>query len=108
MVTTASAELSRRQFLAATGLTAATAWLTPTALFAQSDDVLVPHALKEAATAKVTVQTLRRNISVFTVQAKHRCPYWPDGKLLVDAEIVSARPNVFAALTSINADPSSN
>jgi glyoxylase-like metal-dependent hydrolase (beta-lactamase superfamily II) len=29
----------------------------------------------------------------------------PDGKLLVDAEIVTARPNVSAALASINADP---
>jgi len=106
MVTTASAELSRRQFLAATGLTAATAWLTPTALFAQSDDVLVPHALKEAATAKVTVQTLRRNISVlYGAGGNIAVLTGPDGKLLVDAEIVSARPNVFAALTSIDADP---
>jgi alkyl hydroperoxide reductase subunit AhpF len=29
----------------------------------------------------------------------------PDGKLVVDAESVTARPNVFAALASINADP---
>ena len=29
----------------------------------------------------------------------------PDGKLLVDAEIVTARPNVSKALASINADP---
>jgi glyoxylase-like metal-dependent hydrolase (beta-lactamase superfamily II) len=29
----------------------------------------------------------------------------PDGKLLVDAEIITARPNVSKALASINADP---
>ena len=64
MVTIASAEISRRQFLAAGGLAAATACLAPTALFADSEDVLVPGGLKAAATAKVTVQALRRNISV--------------------------------------------
>lgn len=29
----------------------------------------------------------------------------PDGELVVDAEIVSARPTVFQAPASINADP---
>jgi len=56
MVITAPAEISRRQFLAA-------ACLVPRGLCAQKDD-LVEHALKEATTAKVTVQNLRRNISV--------------------------------------------
>jgi len=59
MLTTASAEISRHQFLAAGGLTVAAACLVPTGLCAQKDD-LVEHALNEAATAKVTVQT-RRN-----------------------------------------------
>jgi len=36
---------------------------------------------------------------------KYRCPYGPDGKLLVDAEIVTACPNVSKALANINADP---
>jgi len=76
-------------------------------LFAQSDDVLVPHALKEAATAKVTVQTLRRNISVlYGAGGNIAVLTGPTEKLLVDAEIVSARPNVFAALTSIMPTPS--
>ena len=70
MVTIPSAEISRRQFLAAGGLAVAAAWLAPTALFAQSDDVLVPGAFKEAATAKITVQTLRRNISVLLGRAE--------------------------------------
>jgi glyoxylase-like metal-dependent hydrolase (beta-lactamase superfamily II) len=106
MVTTASAEISRRQFLAAGGLAAATACLAPTALFGQSDDVLVPGALKEAATANVTVQALRRNISVLLGAGGNIAVLTgPDGKLLVDAEIVSAREKVSAALASINADP---
>ena len=106
MATTASAEISRRQFLAAGGLATATAWVAPTALFAQSGDVLVPGAFKEAATAKITVQTLRRNISVLLGPGGNIAVLTgPDGKLLVDAEIVTARPNVSAALASINADP---
>ena len=106
MVTTASAEISRRRFLAAGGLAAATACLAPTALFAQSDDLLVPDALKEAATAKVTVQALRRNISVLLGAGGNIAVLTgPDGKLLVDAEIVTARLKVSAALASINADP---
>jgi len=106
MVTIPSAEISRRQFLAAGGLAVATAWLSPAALFAQPDDVLVPGALKEAATAKVTVQTLRRNVSVLLRPGGNIAVLTgPDGKLLVDAEIITARPNVAAALASINADP---
>src|ERR1700729_922054 len=106
MVTTESAEISRREFLAVGGLAAAAACLAPTALFAQSDDVLVPGGLKEAATAKVTVQALRRNISVLLGAGGNIAVLTgPDGKLLVDAEIVTARPKVSAALASINADP---
>ena len=105
MVRTAPAEISRRQFLAAGGLTVAAACLVPKGLCAQKDD-LVEHALKEATTAKVTVQTLRRNISVlYGAGGNVAVLTGPDGKLLVDSEIVSSGPNVSAALTSINADP---
>src|SRR6266403_1065699 len=105
MVRTAPAEISRRQFLAAGGLAVAAACLVPRGLCARKDD-LVEHALKEATTAKVTVQTLRRNISVlYGAGGNVAVLTGPDGKLLVDSEIVSSRPNVSAALTSINADP---
>jgi len=106
MVTTPSIEISRREFLAAGSLMAAAAWLTPTTLFADSGDVLVPGGLKAAATAKVTVQALRRNISVLLGAGGNIAVLTgPDGKLLVDAEIVTARPHVSAALASINAAP---
>jgi len=69
-------------------------------------DVLVPAAFKAAATAKVTVQALRRNISVLLGAGGDIAVLTgPDGKLLIDAEIVTARPMVSAALASINADP---
>ena len=105
MAITASAEISRRQFLAAGSLTVAAACLAPRGLFAEADD-LVEQAFKEAARAKVTVQTLRRNISVLLGPGGNIAVLTgPDGKLLVDAGIVTSRPNVSAALASINVDP---
>jgi glyoxylase-like metal-dependent hydrolase (beta-lactamase superfamily II) len=106
MKTESAAEISRRQFLTAAGFAAATASFVPRALFPQSGDVLVPTAFKVATTAKITVQPLRRNISVLLGPGGNIAVLTgPDGKLLVDAEIVTARPNVAAALASINADP---
>jgi len=67
---------------------------------------LVQGAFKFAATAKVTVQPLRGNVSVLLGAGGNIAVLTgPDGKLLVDAAIISARPNVANALASINADP---
>ena len=98
------AEVSRRQFLISSGVAVAAACLAPPRLFSQEG--LVGIALKESATAKITVQALRRNISVLQGPGGNIAVLTgPDGKLLVDAEIVTARSNVTAALASINADP---
>ena len=76
MAAAVSGEISRRQFLAVGGIAAASAWIAPTAFFAQSDDVLVPGAFKEASTAKITVQALRRNIECsFGPGWKYRCSH---------------------------------
>jgi glyoxylase-like metal-dependent hydrolase (beta-lactamase superfamily II) len=57
-------------------------------------------------TAKITVQALRRNISVLLGPGGNIAVLTgSDGKLLVDAEVVTARSNVAAALAGINADP---
>jgi len=99
-----SSEVSRRQFLISSGVAVAAACLAPPRLFAQEG--LVQIALKASATAKVTVQALRRNISVLTGPGGNIAVLTgPDGKLLIDAEVVTARPNVAAALASINTDP---
>ena len=104
MNTRVANEVSRRQFLISGGVAVAAACLAPPRLFAQEG--LVAMALKASATAKVTVQALRRNISVLIGPGGNIAVLTgPDGKLLVDAEIVTARPNVVAALASINADP---
>ena len=105
MITRPRPEISRRQFLVAGGFTVAAACLVPRGLFAQADE-LVPGAMRASATAKITVQTLRRNISVLLGPGGNIAVLTgPDGKLIVDAEIITARPNVSAALASINADP---
>lgn len=96
---------TRRQFIAAGGLSIAGAWLNAGSVFAQ-EDVLVETAFKIAAKTKLTVQTLRRNISVLLGPGGNIAVLsGPDGKLLVDAEIVTARPHVIEALASINPDP---
>ncbi len=104
MTTETSLEISRRRFLTAGGMAAA-ACFVPSRLIAKTDG-LVGSAFKEAATAKVTVQNLRRNISVLLGAGGNIAVLTgPDGKLMVDAEIITARPNISKALANINADP---
>jgi glyoxylase-like metal-dependent hydrolase (beta-lactamase superfamily II) len=99
-----SYEVSRRQFLVSSGVAVAAAYLAPTRLFAQEG--LVAIALKESANAKISVQTLRRNISVLLGAGGNIAVLTgPDGKLIVDAGIVTTRPNVAAAIAGINKDP---
>src|ERR1700761_2814340 len=105
MVPGPSLDISRRQFLAAGGITFASACVAPRCLIAQTGG-LVEGAFKEAAAAKATVQNLRRNISVLLGAGGDIAVLsGPDGKLLVDAAIITARPHVTEALASINADP---
>src|SRR5271154_6751305 len=97
--------ISRRRFLTAAGVAAAAGCVSPGELFAQEDS-LVQNAFKEAATAPLTVQKLRRNITVLLGAGGNIAVLsGPDGKLLVDAEIVTARPNVSKAIAGINGDP---
>ena len=105
MKTRPQLEISRRQFLVAGSLSVGAAYLMPESMFGQTGN-LVGDALNESATAMITVQTLRRNVSVLLGPGGNIAVLTgPDGKLVVDAEIVTARPNVSAALASINSDP---
>ena len=104
MSTRIANEVSRRQFLISSGVAVVAGCLAPARLFSQQG--LVEIALKESATTKITVQTLRRNISVLLGPGGNIAVLTgPDGKLLVDAEVVTARSSVAAALANINADP---
>jgi glyoxylase-like metal-dependent hydrolase (beta-lactamase superfamily II) len=99
-----SNEISRRRFLISGGVAVAAACFAPTRLFAQKG--LVDIALRESAAAKITVQAVRRNISVLLGGGGNIAVLTgPDGKVIVDAGIVSTRPNVAAAIAGINKDP---
>jgi glyoxylase-like metal-dependent hydrolase (beta-lactamase superfamily II) len=98
-------KISRRQFLVAGSLSVAAAYLMPRGLFAQTGN-LVEDALKASATAKISVQTLRRSVSVLLGPGGNIAVLTgPDGKLIVDAGIVTASLNVSAALARISSDP---
>jgi glyoxylase-like metal-dependent hydrolase (beta-lactamase superfamily II) len=74
-------------------------------LFAQEDS-LVQNAFKEATVAPITVQKLRRNITVLLGPGGNIAVLTgPDGKLLIDAEIVTAESNVAKAVAGINGGP---
>src|SRR5260370_16968393 len=62
--------LSRRRFMAAAGLGAATAVFPPRLLFAQETGI-VPTMINEAARAKIEVQALPRNISVLDASGRN-------------------------------------
>jgi glyoxylase-like metal-dependent hydrolase (beta-lactamase superfamily II) len=105
MLIASSDEITRRRFMATSGLMLAASCVSPRELLAQEDS-LVQNAFKEAATAPISVQTLRRNITVLLGAGGNIAVLTgPDGKLLIDAEIVTARPNVAQAIAGINADP---
>ena len=77
MVPEASLDISRRQFLAAGGLTVATACFAPSYLMAQTEGIVV-GAFKEAATAKVTVQNASpQHQRPLRSWWKYRRSHWP-------------------------------
>ncbi|MBA3916662.1 MAG: MBL fold metallo-hydrolase, partial [Acidobacteriales bacterium] len=105
MIRKTSNEISRRCFLAAGGATFVAAWACPGRVFAQ-EDALVQGGYKEAARTKLLVQPLRRNVTALLGTGGNIAVLsGADGKLLVDAEIVTARSHVADALASINQDP---
>src|ERR1700719_3980580 len=97
--------VSRRRFLISTSMAATLGLLPPLDLFAQ-DDGLVQTARKTAATASITVQKLRGNVSVL-MGAGGNIAVLPgrDGKLLIDAGFAGARAKITDALASISSDP---
>ncbi len=98
-------EISRRRFLVTSGMAVAASCVNARGLFAQEDS-LVQNAFKEATVAPITVQKLRRNITVLLGAGGNIAVLTgPDGKLLIDAEIVTAESNVSKAVAGINGDP---
>jgi glyoxylase-like metal-dependent hydrolase (beta-lactamase superfamily II) len=104
-----SQNISRRRFLSTSAATAAAAYLTPRALFAQQGaqpPAMVVQARADAAKAKITTQKLRGNVSVLIGSGGNIAVLpGPQGKLLVDTGISTSRPQITDALTAISADP---
>src|SRR5579872_2408642 len=97
-------ECSRRQFLAVGGVAFAASCVAPRIVL--GEDGLVDTAFHVAASAPINVQKLRRNVSVLLGPGGNIAVLTgTDGKLLVDAEIVTALPHVVEALACINSDP---
>jgi len=105
MSTELAVRVSRRNFLASASAASTVAWLAPRKLFAQEEG-LVQTARKTAATDKITIQKLRRNVSVL-LGAGGNIAVLPgrDGKLLIDAGFAGARPQITDALAGISSEP---
>jgi glyoxylase-like metal-dependent hydrolase (beta-lactamase superfamily II) len=98
-------QISRRQFLASAGLTAAAIWLAPRRVFA-AEEGPVQTIRAAAGPAKITVQRIRDNISVIEGSGGNVAVLTgSDGKLLVDAGITASREGITEALASIDSRP---
>jgi len=110
MTSSLGSNISRRRFVALTGLAGAATLVASRSISALADAVsapgLVEKARKEAASATITVQRLRGNVSVL-MGAGGNIAALPgrDGKLLIDAGFVGARPKIVDALAGISPDP---
>jgi glyoxylase-like metal-dependent hydrolase (beta-lactamase superfamily II) len=97
--------VSRRGFFAVASISASGAFLASRTLFAREEGI-VPTMVNAAATAKIIVRPLRRNIAVLEGSGGNIAVLTgPDGKLLVDAGFAVSRPQISSALASINSDP---
>ena len=105
MKTNRSPEVSRRRFIACTGLAATAVCLVPHRFF--GDEVnKVAAARKAGERANVTVQALRGNISVL-IGSGGNIAVLPgdDGKLIIDSGYRGTRDKIAAALDSLGPDP---
>ena len=99
-----STSFSRRRLLSMASVSAA-ALLARPSLFAR-DEGIVPTMVNAAAKAKITIQPIRRNISVLEGSGGNIAVLTgQDGKLLVEAGFSVSRPAISTALASINSDP---
>jgi glyoxylase-like metal-dependent hydrolase (beta-lactamase superfamily II) len=97
--------MSRRRFLASTTLATGVACLAPRHLFPALGSV-VEATRTSAARSSITVQKLRRNVSVL-MGAGGKIAVLPgrEGKLLIDAGYLGSRSRISDALASITSDP---
>jgi len=96
--------VSRRQFIVSAGLTAAFG-LTPSYLRA-APQTLVEKARQSGASAKMTIQTLRTNVSALIGSGGNiGVLTGPDGKLIIDSGYLSSQKQIADALAGISGEP---
>ena len=96
---------SRRHFLLSGAIVTAGVSVLPRRLFAEQESP-VTTIRGAAATAKITAQKLRGNISALEGSGGNIAVLTGnDGKLLVDAGITASRPGITEALNSLSSDP---
>jgi glyoxylase-like metal-dependent hydrolase (beta-lactamase superfamily II) len=101
--------LTRRNFLS-TAAAVAAGYFAPQSLFAQKElpqqPEMVVKARANAASAKITVEKLRGNVSVLMGSGGNIAVLpGPQGKVLVDSGISTSQPQIKEALDAISADP---
>jgi len=97
--------VSRRQFIVSAGLTAAAFGLAPSYLRA-APQTLVEKARQSGASAKITTQTLRGNVSALIGSGGNiGVLTGADGKLIIDSGYSGSQKQITDALASIGGDP---
>jgi glyoxylase-like metal-dependent hydrolase (beta-lactamase superfamily II) len=98
---------SRRDFLKSAGVATLSLAFNPLRAYAQHEgDQLVSQIRGAAASAKIEVRTLRRNVSVLMGSGGNIAVLpGADGKLLIDAGIPGTRAEIEKALHALSADP---
>ena len=97
--------ISRRRFIASAGLAATAVCVVPHRVFG-GEESLVVASRKAGEAANVTVQALRRNLSVL-IGSGGNIAVLPgdDGKLIIDSGFLGTRNKIAAALSSLSPDP---
>jgi glyoxylase-like metal-dependent hydrolase (beta-lactamase superfamily II) len=97
--------ISRRRFIASTGVLTAGASLFPRSLLAEEENIVLA-ARKRAETANITTQTLRGNVSALLGSGGNIAVLiGTDGKLLIDSGYATSQPKIAEALTRLSSEP---
>ena len=100
-----SRRLSRRGFIVSAAVVSAGTWFWPRLLIGAKENI-VAAALEHAATAKITVQALRGNVSALIGSGGNIAVLTgPDGKLIIDSGFSTSRAMIADALARISPDP---
>ncbi len=106
MTRSQKASISRRSFIWTASLAAAATCSRAGRLFAQDHADAVAQMRFSGASAKITVQPMRRNLSLLMGSGGNILVLpGKDGKLLVDSGLSTSQRQITQALNSISADP---